>query len=72
MGPLYLAIHVIQNRRTGEQDKQKAYIILNGKFLCLSCPSATFALQYGGFVPCDWLAERAYRAKSLTLPKLLD
>ena len=40
------------------QDKQKAYIILNGNFLCLSCPSATLALQYGGFVPRDWLAAK--------------
>ena len=38
------------------QDKQKTYyIILNGNFLCLSCPSATFALQHGGFVPREWL-----------------
>ena len=28
-----------------EQDKQKADIILNGNSLCLSCASATFALQ---------------------------
>ena len=35
------------------QDKQKAYMILNGNFLCLSCPSVTFALQHGGFVPCE-------------------
>ena len=34
----------------------RAYIILNGNFLCLSCPSATFALQHGGFVPREWLA----------------
>ena len=34
-----------------EHDKQKAYIILNDNFLCLSCPSVTFALQHGGFVP---------------------
>ena len=31
------------------QDKQKTYIILNGNFLCLSCPSATFTLQHVGF-----------------------
>ena len=35
------------------QDKQKANIILNGNFLCLSHPSATFALQHGSFVPCE-------------------
>ena len=38
------------------QDQQKAYIILNGNFLCLSCPSATFASQHGGFVPREWKA----------------
>ena len=32
------------------QDKHKTGIILNGNFLCLSCPSATFALQHDGFV----------------------
>ena len=25
---------------------------------CLSCPSATFALQRGGFVPGEWLAAK--------------
>ena len=25
---------------------------------CLSCPSATFALQHGGFVPLEWLAAK--------------
>ena len=25
---------------------------------CLSCPSATFALQHGGFVPREWLAAK--------------
>ena len=37
------------------QDKQKTYIILNVNFLCLSCPSATFAPQHGSFVPREWL-----------------
>ena len=32
------------------QDKQKTYMILSGYFLCLSCLSATFALQHGGFL----------------------
>ena len=40
------------------QDKQKTYIIWNGNFLCLSCPSATFALQHGNFVPREWLAAK--------------
>ena len=52
------------------QDKKKtytgAYIILNGNFLCLSCLSATFALQHGGFVPREWLA-----AKGLSVQVLL-
>ena len=42
------------------QDKQKSYIILNGNFLCLSCPSATFTLQHGGFGPREWLVNRGY------------
>ena len=40
------------------QDRQKTYIILNGNFICLSCPSATFALQYGLFVPRQRLAAK--------------
>ena len=34
------------------QDKQKAYIILNGNFLCLPSSSATFAVQR------EWLAAK--------------
>ena len=55
IGPLQLAIYMVQNRHAGEQkshwDKTnktyiKAYIVLNGNFLYLPCPcSATFALQ---------------------------
>ena len=40
------------------QDKQKAYIILNGNFLCLSRPRATFVLQHGGFLSREWLAAK--------------
>ena len=62
ISPLQLAIHVVQNPHVGEQkllwDKIKADIILNGNFLCLSCPSATFALQFGGFIPREWLAAK--------------
>ena len=43
IGPFQQVIHVVQNRHAGEQvlgqDKQRAHIIYNGKFLCLSCPS---------------------------------
>ena len=46
IGPLPLAIRVVQKAKVAlGQDKQKTYIILNGNFLCLSSPSATFALQ---------------------------
>ena len=63
IGPLQLAIHVVQNRHAGEQKSQwdktnKTYMIWNGNFLCLSCPGATFALQRGGFVPREWLAAK--------------
>ena len=40
------------------QDKQKANIIFNNNCLCLSCPSVTFALQHGGFVPRECLAAK--------------
>ena len=60
--PLQLAIHVVppcwRAKVALGQDKQKTYIILNGNFLCLSCPGATFALQHGGFVPREWLAAK--------------
>ena len=38
--------------------KQKASMILNGNFLRLSCPSATFALKHCGFVPREWQAAK--------------
>ena len=65
IGPLQLAIHVVQNRRAGEQkshwDKTNKGIIDQIMYVfCLSCPSATFALQHGGFEPREWLAARAY------------
>ena len=44
------------------QDKQKANIILDNNCLCLSCPSVTFALQHGGFVPREWLAAKGLLA----------
>ena len=40
------------------QDQQQADIVLNGNFLCLSHPSATFASQHGGFVPREWKAAK--------------
>ena len=47
------------------QDKQKTYFIGNGNFLCLSCPSATFALQHGSFVPREWLAAKGLSEREM-------
>ena len=63
IGALQLAIHVeqtvVQESRSRTETRQtKGNLILNGNFLCLSCPSATFALQLGGFVPRDQLAPK--------------
>ena len=63
IGPLQPAIHVVQNRHGGEQKSHwnktnKRYSILNGNFLCLSCPSMTFPLEQSSFVPCEWLAAK--------------
>ena len=61
--------------------KQKAPIILNGNFLCLSCPSATFALQHGGFVLREWQAAKGpidclltmfLRVRSVTQTNILE
>lgn len=49
--PLRLAIHVIQNPPNGEQ---KSHWDMT-KEISISCPSATYALQQGGFVPREWL-----------------
>ena len=40
------------------QDKTKDVDNFNGDFLCLPCPTATFALQHGGFVPREWLSAK--------------
>ena len=78
---MQLALHVVQNCHAGEQkshcDKirqtkdihRSQYIILNGNFLCLSCPRTTFALQHGGFVPRKWLAAKGLSVQ--VLPVLL-
>ena len=83
---MQLAIHMVQNRHAGEQkahwDKQTKGIYtfkINGNFLCLSCPSTTFALKYGGLVPREWLgllgkqniqAKKAFRVEFLADKKL--
>ena len=61
IGPLQLAIHVVQNRHAGEleQDKQRKLPFTKIMYaFYLSCLSATFALQHGGFVPREWLATK--------------
>ena len=38
---------------------------------CLFCPSSTFALQHGGFVPREWLAAKGlliHKEKGLVWP----
>ena len=60
IGPLQLAIHVVKKKkktvllvsktRTGRRQTKKI-TIFNDASLCLSCPSASLALQNNGFVP---------------------
>ena len=56
IGPLQLAIHVVRNRRAGEQSHtgtrqaRKLPCKIMYAFV-LSQYSATFALQHGGFIP---------------------
>ena len=40
------------------QDKQRKLPFKIMYVFCLSCPSATFALQRSGFVPREWLAAK--------------
>ena len=59
--PPCLRATVARPRRTGKRQTKclrTKGIILNSNFLCLSYPSATFALQHGGFVPREWLAAK--------------
>ena len=65
---MQLVINVVQNRHAGEQkshwDTNCPFKIMYALFL--SCPTATFALQRGGFVPGEWLT-----AKGLLQPNFL-
>ena len=60
IGPLQLAIHVVQNRHAGEleHDKQRKLPFKIMYAFYLSCFSATFALQHGRFVPREWFAAK--------------
>ena len=50
-----------ESRETLGQYKQRDNIIKSGNFLCLSCASASLALQLGGFVPREWPAAKTQR-----------
>ena len=58
IGPLQLAILVVQNRHAGTQ---KSHLKLCA--FCFSVPSATFASQHGGFVPREWQAVKGLPLK---------
>ena len=70
IGPLQLVIHVVQNRQARDalgEDKQKAYIsfkMITPFVYFHSCTCSSLAVQYGGFLPRDWIAakhwQRAY------------
>ena len=78
IGPLQLVIHVVQIRRAGEQkshwdmtNKDNYHFKLMYVF-CLSCPSATFARQRGGFVPHEWPAAKGlFRCRGFSPPGTL-
>ena len=50
MGPLQLSDHVVQNRQTGEQMTNWVMLYKENSNLVAS---ASFALQFGDFVPRD-------------------
>ena len=69
---MQLVINVVQNRHAGEQkshwDTNCPFKIMYAFFL--SCPTATFALQHGGFEPRELQAilQRAYLLYKKTEP----
>ena len=59
IGLLQLAIYVVQKGKVAlGQDKKRNLPFKIMYVFCLSCPSATFALHHGGFVPREWLAAK--------------
>ena len=65
MGPLQYTAHGIKitlldgKRRSGTL-KRKDISFLDVVISCFSCPSASFAIQQGVFVPCDRTLQRAH------------
>ena len=51
------------------QDKHRKLPFQIMYVFCLSCPSATFALQRGGFVPREWLAAKGLLFEALVCPQ---
>ena len=75
IGPLQLAIHMVQNDRAGEQkshwdktNKENYHLKL-----CMSVvglvSAATFALQRCGFVPREWLAAKGLLIQRIYIDK---
>ena len=50
------------------QDKHRKLPFQIMYVFCLSCPSATFALQRGGFLPREWLAAKGLLFAALVCP----
>ena len=46
---------MLENKRRTGTEKAKSSLPLAWLVLCLSSPSASLAVQYGGFVPREWL-----------------
>ena len=54
IGPLQLAIHVVQNRRAGEQSRPETRQTKG-----IQSQRYFYSLQQGGFVPREWLAAKS-------------
>ena len=61
---------MLENKRRTGTEKAKSPLHLAWLVLCLSSPSASLALQYGSFVPREWLdAKGLLRCKEAVDPK---
>ena len=71
MGLLQLSNHTVQNRQTGEQMPHWDMLNKENSNLvdCLTCPSTSFALQFGDFVPRDCSAAKGLFREQTTKRK---
>ena len=46
-----MTIGPFESGTLGQDEERTQFILKNGHFLCLPCPSASIPLQHGGFVP---------------------